>query len=98
MQFPPYPTNFHTSSQGVLNQVAEAVGALLMPSPALYYICNQDRLQQHRDQLADLEARIEQTRTLGFSAATRLLLLAPLPATHSDPYVDVVTTSMGGPS
>lgn len=71
-----------TISQGLPGNQADpfleirlSIRALILPSPALYYECNRERLQEHAEKLVALDLELGLLRKRAFAAGTRLLAL-----------------------
>lgn len=81
-----------TTAGGAWEAIARCIRALLVPSPALFCECNQERLREHGGRLRALDAALEDRRKRGFAAATRLLSLDPQQQNSSHAEI----TSPGG--
>lgn len=68
-----------TPAPGPFGEIAASVRALVAPSPALYYAVQQERVREHRDQLATLDVRLEEVRKRAFAAGVRLMSIRKRP-------------------
>lgn len=73
-----------------LSGIRDLARSLLIPSAAVYYELNQERLRAHEARLAELERLLGSLREESAAAATSLLALNSAPTTSLHSYADLV--------